>query len=170
MDYRTKMVYGNITDIKCEVMVNASNGIGYMGGQRSANKLCKGVAESMQYATHGIIEKEAKKMVRERGLLREIIGINPGNYFITGSCGLPCHYVFHAVTMRFPGSRSKLNWIRSCLVNLKAFCEKNDLYDIALPYIGCGNGNVEKEHVSDLINTIFNEPWWHITVVDYIGS
>lgn len=165
-----RIVNGDITDMPCQVMVNAANGIGYMGGRRCTNRLCKGVAEHMQYVTQGAIENEARMKVKEKGLLRPIIGLNPGDYYITDSCGLPCKYVFHAVTMRFPGSRSKAIWIKKCLINLKNFCVENELFDIALPYIGCGNGNVNKTIVRDLIAIIFHEPWWHITIVDYIAA
>lgn len=165
-----RKVSANITDVPCAVMVNAANGVGYMGGKRCANMLFRGVAETMQFATHGQIEKAARQSVKDIGLFRSIIGLAPGGYFITESCGLPCTYVFHAVTMRFPGSRSKAVWVKKCLLNLKSFCEEHELFDIALPYIGCGNGAVPKVILSDLINIIFDEPYWNIKLVDYAES
>ncbi len=165
-----RKVSANITDVPCAVMVNAANGVGYMGGKRCANMLFRGVAETMQFKTHGLIEKEARKSVKAHGSLRAIIGLDPGNYFVTGPCGLPCTYVFHAVTMRFPGSRSKAVWVKKCLLNLKSFCEEHELFDIALPYIGCGNGAVPKVILSDLINIIFHEPYWDIKLVNFEES
>ena len=58
----TRMVQkisGNIAETSCSVMVNAANGVGYMGGKRCAKMLCRGVSETMQFATHGLIEKDA---------------------------------------------------------------------------------------------------------------
>ena len=162
-------ILGNITETTCLVMVNASNGVGYMGGKRCTNMLCRGVAETMQFATHGKIEIASRRSVKERSWLRSIIGIAPGDYFVTESCGLPCTYVFHAVTMRFPGSRSKVSWVKQCLLNLKSFCEEHALYDVALPYIGCGNGAVPKEILAELVNATFIESFWDIKLVDYVN-
>lgn len=163
-------ISGNIAETSCSVMVNAANGVGYMGGKRCAKMLCRGVSETMLFATHGLIEKDARKSVKTHGILRAIIGLDPGNYFVTGPCGLPCTYVFHAITMRFPGSRSKVSWVKHCLLNLKSFCKDHKLYDIALPYIGCGNGAVPKEILEELVITIFSESFWDIKLVDYVGT
>lgn len=56
------IIYGDITKLDdIEAIVNASNGIGYMGGRVCVKELHKGVAESIQYVTKGAVEKLAKK-------------------------------------------------------------------------------------------------------------
>lgn len=59
------IIYGDITKLDdIEAIVNASNGIGYMGGRVCVKELHKGVAESIQYVTKGAVEKLAKKNVK----------------------------------------------------------------------------------------------------------
>ena len=41
-----EIVYGDICETDCDVLVNASNGIGYMGGKAGIRKRLPGVAES----------------------------------------------------------------------------------------------------------------------------
>ena len=50
-----------IAHAETDVIVNASNGCGWMGGFLTRKTLQSGVAEHLNYYTHGNIEKEAKK-------------------------------------------------------------------------------------------------------------
>lgn len=50
----------NIALSNAKAIVNASNGIGWMGGQMCINEQHKGVAESIQYVSKGAVEKLAK--------------------------------------------------------------------------------------------------------------
>lgn len=160
------LVYGDISSIPCEVMVNASNGRGYMGGKACAVKLKRGVAESMQFATHGLIEVEARNTVRSFGKKAFFFGLPASSFFVTSSCGLPCIIVFHAVTMRNPASRSSIKVVYNCLMSLKKYCIDNGFTDIALPMLGCGNGGVCKETFLKCVNIVFSEPLWKVKVVD----
>ena len=160
------LVYGDISSIPCEVMVNSSNGRGYMGGKACAVKLKKGVAESMQFATHGLIETEAKNAVRSFGKKAFFLWFARKFFFVTSSCGLPCKIVFHAVTMRNPASRSSIKAVYNCLMSLKRYCTDNGFTDIALPMLGCGNGGVCKEVFLKYVSIVFSEPLWKIKVVD----
>lgn len=160
------LIYADISSVTCEVMVNASNGRGYMGGKSCAVSFKRGVAESMQFATHGLIEVEAKKVVRSFGIKIYLFGLSASSFFVTSSCGLPCKVVFHAVTMRNPASRSSIKIIYNCLVSLKEYCLANGYTDIALPMLGCGNGGVLKEDFLKSVNMVFPETLWKIKIVD----
>lgn len=46
------------------VIVNASNGWGYMGGQRCIDMRQHGVAESIQYVSQGAVEKLSRKVCK----------------------------------------------------------------------------------------------------------
>ncbi len=74
------IIYGDITKLNdIEAIVNASNGIGYMGGRVCVKELHKGVAESIQYVTKGAVEKLAKKECKAH----HIFGYAPGEVFVT---------------------------------------------------------------------------------------
>lgn len=55
-----------------------------------ASRLCKGVAESLQFATIGLIEIEAMVTVRSFGFFPWVFSLSTGLFFVTSSCGLPC--------------------------------------------------------------------------------
>lgn len=148
-----EVVNDDISSVVCEVLVNASNGRGYCGGKACVRKLHKGVAESLQFTTKGLIEVESKRVVRENGFFSRLFGFRAGSFFTTSSCGLPCKVVFHSVTMRNPASRSSLNIVRKCLLDLKRFC------------IGCGNGAVKISDFERTVNEIFFEDFWNIKLV-----
>ena len=42
---------------KADIIVNASNGCGYMGGRKCSKTIHKGVAEHLNFVTDGKIEK-----------------------------------------------------------------------------------------------------------------
>lgn len=68
----------DITEAKADIIVNASNGIGYMGGTVGRFFKLKGVAQSINFKTNGVVEKEAKKVCRNSKYL-------PGDIFVTGA-------------------------------------------------------------------------------------
>lgn len=147
--------FNNIAEAKCDVIVNASNGVGYMGGSSSVKKRKKGVAENLNYATKGLLEKESLHNARRNKHISSwIYGRKKGDYFITDNCGLKCNKVFHAVTMRFPACRSDLHTVSLLLLKLANWCIVNNYRTIALPYLGCGNGNVSVELVNKEIHKV----------------
>ena len=62
-----------------DAIVNASNGIGFMGGKSGLECRKKGVAESLHFISQGAIEPLAKTKCKKHGLF----GYAPGNVFIT---------------------------------------------------------------------------------------
>lgn len=51
---------------KADAIVNACNGVGYMGGKSGIIKRRCGVAESIHYISHGTVEKLAKADCRKK--------------------------------------------------------------------------------------------------------
>ena len=59
-----KVIYGEIAEADTDVIVNAANGCGWMGGKRCRNELRRGVAEHLNFYTKGALEEEAVRAAR----------------------------------------------------------------------------------------------------------
>ena len=139
--------YGNVIDIKSDLLINASNGKGWMGGIIGRFILLKGVAETIHYADSNI-EKAAKKEARKRN-------VQCGDVFLTDSGKLDFPKgILHAVTMLKPGQLSNLNIIERCLNNILIFCEENDIKTTTIPLLGTGTGRVNREDVLNLYENL----------------
>ena len=99
---------GDITKFDVDAIVNASNGFGYMGGKRCVNELHRGVAESIQFASCGAVER----LARAKCKAHSFFGYSPGTVFVTDAPNLECKKIIHAVTMRTPGSKAKIKKIK----------------------------------------------------------
>lgn len=95
---------GDITKFDVDAIVNASNGFGYMGGKRCVKELHRGVAESIQFASQGAVER----LARAKCKAHSFFGYSPGTVFVTDAPNLGCRKIIHAVTMRTPGSKAKI--------------------------------------------------------------
>lgn len=152
------LIKDDIENAQCDVIVNASNGVGYMGGKRSVKKKCRGVAESLNYFTKGKIEKEAMQKARRIPFVPSwICGVPKGDFFTTNPYGLNCKCVFHAVTMNQPGSRSTYKVVEKTLVCLGMFLSVNGYRTVALPLLGCGNGALNKNKILSMISEVAKE-------------
>ena len=121
-----KVIYGEIAEADTDVIVNAANGCGWMGGKRCRNELRRGVAEHLNFYTKGALEEEAVRAARRSPRIPALFrGQEPGGFFTTPPCGLHCKEVIHAVTMRYPGHRSRLENIRSVLSKIFLHCKSN---------------------------------------------
>lgn len=148
--------FGDISKAKADIIVNASNGIGFCGGKASVNKLQSGIAESLNFATKGDFEKECKKTIRtNKGKIKgRILGYGKGEYFITDNCGLSCKKIFNAVTMRYPASKSNVATASTLLVKIFAYLSNNNYRTVALPLLCCGTGGANTNRVHELILNI----------------
>ena len=147
-----KIIYGDLCEAKCDAIVNASNGIGFMGGKLGIYKRLAGVAESIHYATQGKVEQAAKQICRSHAFF----GFKPGNVFVTPSFNLPCKYIIHAVTMRFPGTFSNLGTVKKLLPQILQQAQSLDLHSIAIPLLGTGTGSLSKEKVLAVYEEFFS--------------
>lgn len=126
-----------------DAIVNASNGIGYMGGEKGIIIRGNGVAESIHYISIGRVEELSKAVCKNKGIL----GYSPGSVFITSAPNLNCKYVIHAVTMRFPGSKSKIKTIRTLLPKIITVAEQKNIQTVAIPLLGTGTGRLSTSDV-----------------------
>ena len=146
-----RIIHGDICETTCDAIVNASNGIGFMGGILGTMIRFSGVAESLHYLSGGKIEKAAKKACWKHSLL----GFAPGSVFVTPAFGLNCEYILHAVTMRLPGTLSSLRTVRALLPKILEQARAMNLTSLAIPLLGTGTGHVSKERVLALYQEVF---------------
>ncbi|MBR5180253.1 MAG: macro domain-containing protein [Lachnospiraceae bacterium] len=139
------VIKGDIALAEVDIIVNAANGCGWMGGKRCQSELHKGVAEHINYYTKGTVEQEARKAARKVPYISSwIFGHKAGDFFVTGSGGLKCKKIVHAVTMRYPASHSKTETVTEVLRKIFEFCSEEGYKSIALPALGCGNGGIDR--------------------------
>ncbi len=142
------VIYKDIAFAFAFAIVNAGNGTGFMGGKQSVRTLCKGIAESLNYYSNGVAEKEAKKVKRE---IRRFFALPVGSFFRTDSCGLFCNTIIHAVTMRHAGGRSTYKGVEKCIRSIYQHCEKVQIRTIAFPLLGCGTGGLDAKKVQKIL-------------------
>ena len=146
----------DIIDIKADIIVNASNGIGYMGGFLSRIIKIKGIAESINYATKGAIEKESKKVLMKNKYIPIILNNKkPGDIFITSANNLNAKYIIHAVTMKFPGMTTNIKIIEILLPKIIEKARELKAKSLVIPLLGTGTGKINKNKILDLYNKFF---------------
>ena len=149
------LVDKEIAYAETDAIVNASNGCGWMGGFFSKRKLFHGVAEHLNYYTHGSIEKESVKKARRFHCIPAwLLGALPGTIFVTSNHGLKCTEVIHAGTMHYPGTLSSYKKVRSCLNEIFRYCQEHKHQSVAIPLLGCGTGRLKAGKVLSLIQDI----------------
>lgn len=148
-----EIIYGDICQVECDAIVNASNGIGYMGGKAGLRKRLPGVAESIHYITKGQVEEEAKAVTRSISAL----GVAPGNVFVTSAPGLKCSHIIHAVTMRLPGTLSRMGTVVELLPKILEQARQLGAATIAIPLLGTGTGHLSQEKVLELYHNAFDD-------------
>ncbi len=124
---------GDLTRFEADVLVNAANGLGVMGG---------GVAGALSRRGGVEIEEEAVRVCRET---------NPqtGQVYVTGAGKLPARFIYHAVTMLHPAERSSPEIVQQCLYSILLKAREQDVRIIGIPALGTGVGRVPKIQVVD---------------------
>ena len=144
-------VYDDICKSECDIIVNAANGIGFMGGFLGRYIKFSGVSENINYATKGKVENEAIITC----IKHFIIGYMPGNIYVTNGYNLNCKYIMHAVTMWLPGTFSSLKIIKKLLPKIIYKTKELKLHSIAIPLLGTGVGRVKPDKVLELYREFF---------------
>lgn len=137
----------NIALTKAEGIVNAANGFGYMGGEKCIREQHGGVAESLQYASHGEIEKLSRKECKKHSLF----GYPKGSVFITAAPEPDAIGIIHAVTMRTPGSKASFRTIKKLVPNIINAAEYLHFKTVAVPLLGTGTGGLPHKLVYDYL-------------------
>lgn len=122
----------DITTLDVEAIVNASNGIGILG---------KGVAGAIRRAGGMSIQEEAKRICQDPS--RKII---EGDCFKTGAGDLEItgvKAIYHAVTMKFPGSPSSFDSVMKAMEATMSSASKDGIKSIAIPGLGTGIGRLD---------------------------
>lgn len=131
---------GDIVDIKSDLLVNASNKVGWMGGTLGSVIKMSGVAESIHYTYKGV-EKEAKKYCKK-------YKPNLGDVFLTKTSYSDKELlVAHAVTVKYPGWKSNLGVVDRCLQILMHVVEELGVQTVTLPLLGTGTGSMDAKEV-----------------------
>lgn len=154
---------GKIEEFEADAIVNASNGIGYMGGLLGRFIRLEGVAESLHYVSKGKIEKEAKQVVKT-------MIIQPGTVFDTSAGGLKAKRIFHAVTMNKPGQKSSLDIVEKCLKEIINYSHCFQFQTVSIPALGTGTGRVSKKEVARLYYQYLTRESIKFIVIDPSGE
>jgi O-acetyl-ADP-ribose deacetylase (regulator of RNase III) len=150
-------VIRDICAANTEVVVNAANSLGWMGGFLSRFLKFGGVAQALNRRTHGRIEKLAMKQAKlgKPGI---------GDVFITPGMLEFKPTVFHAVTMEKPGKSSSLGCVERCLVKVVDLCLEHRFNSVTLPLLGCGVGGLDELSVLELIYKNFEVTDLEVTI------
>ncbi len=148
-----EIVNDDICNADCDVIVNAANGIGFMGGVLGWFIKFSGVSESINYNTKGKVEREACM----KCLKHYIIGYMPGDIYVTKGYNLKCKYIFHAVTMWFPGTFSTKRTIKKLVPKILNTAKEYGASTVAIPLLGTGVGHLKTEDVMKIYNSTFDK-------------
>lgn len=133
-DCEIEIVYGDITELKVDAIVNPANNKLIMGG---------GVA--------GAIKKKGGKVIEEEAVKKGPIGVGEAIYTSAGR--LPSRYVIHAVTMKMDFKTDEEKIRLACENSLK-LAEKLRIKTIAFPALGCGVGGFPYEGAGKIITQV----------------
>lgn len=132
---------GNLLDTSAEALVNTVNEVGVMG---------KGIA---------LMFREAFPANNEAYIAACKAGqVLVGRMFVTREINLiGKRWIINFPTKKHWKSPSRLDWIRSGLVDLVRVIRENDIRSIAVPPLGCGNGGLEWSQVRREIEIAFGD-------------
>ncbi|HUU87475.1 MAG TPA: macro domain-containing protein [Candidatus Glassbacteria bacterium] len=132
-----RVLIGDITDAHTDVIVNAANGIGVLGG---------GVAGSILRVGGIEIQNEARKICRKPK--------EAGECYVTGPGDLAANdvkYIYHAVTMKYPGGYTSLNIISKAIKSVFDQLLLDDVESVAMTALGTGVGTLEHSQVANIM-------------------
>lgn len=119
-DCEIKIIKSDITELKVDVIINAANNKGVMGGGLAAR-----------------IKQKGGKMIEDEAIKK--CPINIGEAIFTSAGALKAKYVIHAATMDMSLKTDETKIRNSCRNSLKV-ADKLGVESIAFPALGCGIG------------------------------
>ena len=130
------VVRGSILDVDADVIVNAANSLGIMGG---------GVA--------GVIKRAAGQEVEEEARRQAPIAV--GRAVLTSGGAIKFKGIIHAPTMPQPAMRIAAENVRLATTAALALADEHSFESIALPGMGTGVGGVShREAAATMIREI----------------
>ena len=148
----------DITTATEDIVVNAANGIGWMGGFLTRLYKFNGISEAINYVTQGKVEKEVHKLHKIH---------LPGDAFFTAGYGIGNIGIVHAVTMLIPGWWAKEKTVQKLLPKIVKLAQEHGAKSIAMPYMGCGTGRLKQAKVEKLYQEFFAENALDMNVTIY---
>jgi O-acetyl-ADP-ribose deacetylase (regulator of RNase III) len=136
-----KFIKGDITKAKADVIVNAANGMGPMGG---------GVALAIRRAGGKVIEDEAIRVCQSQDP-------KVGDVYVTTAGKLDAKYVFHAVTMKRPAEPSSAAIVEQCLKSIINKAREMNVKSIAIPALATGVGGVSKKEAARVFSEVLSK-------------
>jgi hypothetical protein len=139
-----KVYVGDITKVEnVDAIVNAANAFGIMGaGVAGAIARSAGTSNELNGTNiYDIVEK----VVEEQGPFQT------GDVYVSDSGLLKrrgIKFIYHAVTMQFPGSLCSIGMIPKLLTRVFDTAIENNLKSIAICGLGCGIGGLGEEEVA----------------------
>lgn len=152
-----RLLVGDITKLRdVEVIVNAANGIGVMGA---------GVAGAIARSGGEEFCKEVRNKAKEEGPF-EAGSVYDSSSGMMKKWGIVC--VYHAVTMKYPGTTSSIDNVVQCVRNSCKKAIEEGRKSIAFPGLGTGIGGLSKRQVAQRMATALSDysSKIKITVVD----
>jgi len=119
-----EVIQSDLTQFKCDAVINPANSYGYMGG---------GVAGALKRVGGIDIEREAVHKAP----------ISVGSAVETTAGKLPCRFVIHAPTMKKPAMKIGADNVHKATFAAFTLAEKLKLNEIAIPGMGTGVGGVQ---------------------------
>ena len=151
MSLRITVIQGSILDANVEVVVNAANSHGFMGG---------GVAGVIKRAAGIEVEQEARKQAP----------IPVGQAVLTSGGKTLFKGIIHAPTMPEPGMRIPVENVARATKAALSLADEKGFISIAIPGMGTGVGGVEPDeaarHMIRVIRSIPVRSVQHVILVD----
>ncbi|OCG38893.1 RNase III inhibitor [Gilliamella sp. Fer2-1] len=136
MKNKIEIIYGDITKITVDAIVNAANS-SLLGGS--------GVDGAIHRIGGKQILEECQKIRSKQG------GCKVGNAVITAAGNLPAEYVIHTVGPRWSGgNNNEVELLKNCYLNCFKLAYENNVKTISFPNISTGIYKFPKDQAAEI--------------------
>jgi O-acetyl-ADP-ribose deacetylase (regulator of RNase III) len=124
--------------------------------------MTRGAAHAVASIAGPELEAEAKKTAKEMGGPLE-----PGSCFSTSPYKMHrrgVKRIYHAVTMKYPGGISNLEYVAKSFRAALAMVIKDKFKTVAVPALGCGDGRMDRDAVAGIMTPIARDVCHQISI------